>query len=236
MKKQIWFTHIPKNTGSSIIQIFDNKYCFLNGSRSYVFHILYNIFEEQKDLYTHFIQEKYLEKLRYNKGINNFMQNDEIQPNRMNFWHVPLSFWKPHLLKHIQEKNIIFCVIRNPYERIVSDLFFFNLIDNTTLKKHVYRILKKYVDSNNYDNHNIPQYSFLIDDSNKINKDIIVFKTETLTNDLIKYGFTDFNKNENVNNIKNVNYFEFLNKKSINLINNFYKKDFELFDYPFITK
>ena len=26
MKKQIWFTHIPKNTGSSIIQIFDNKY------------------------------------------------------------------------------------------------------------------------------------------------------------------------------------------------------------------
>ena len=130
----------------------------------------------------------------------------------------------------------IISIVRNPYERIVSDLFFFNLIDNTTLKKHVYRILKKYVDSNNYDNHNIPQYSFLIDDSNKINKDIIVFKTETLTNDLIKYGFTDFNKNENVNNIKNVNYFEFLNKKSVNLINNFYKKDFELFDYPFITK
>ena len=87
----------------------------------------------------------------------------------------------------------IISIVRNPYERTISDLFFYKLIDNTTLKKHVYRILKKYINSNEYDNHNIPQYSFLIDDNNKINKDITIFKTETLNDDLIKYGFTDFN-------------------------------------------
>lgn len=130
----------------------------------------------------------------------------------------------------------IISIVRNPYERTISDLFFYKLIDNTTLKKHVYRILKKYINSNEYDNHNIPQYSFLIDDNNKINKDITIFKTETLTDDLIKYGFTDFNIHKNVNINSDINYFDFLNEKSIKLINKFYKKDFKLFDYKFITK
>jgi len=130
----------------------------------------------------------------------------------------------------------IISIVRNPYERTISDLFFYKLIDNTTPKKHVYRILKKYINSNEYDNHNIPQYSFLIDDNNKINKDITIFKTETLTDDLIKYGFTDFNIHKNVNINGDINYFDFLNEKSIKLINNFYKKDFKLFDYKIITK
>ena len=130
----------------------------------------------------------------------------------------------------------IISIVRNPYERIVSDLFFYKLINYKTTQIEVFIILQKYINSNEYDNHNIPQYLFLIDNHNKINKDITIFKTETLNDDLIKYGFTDFNIHKNVNINGDINYFDFLNEKSIKLINKFYKKDFNLFDYKFITK
>ena len=128
------------------------------------------------------------------------------------------------------------CIVRNPYERIVSDLFFYKLITVSTTQQEVFEILKKYIVSDNYDNHNIPQYLFLINNRKKINNDIVIFKTETLTDELIKYGFTDFNIHKNVNKNENINYYNFLNNDSIKLINNFYKKDFKLFDYSIITK
>ena len=113
------------------------------------------------------------------------------------------------------------CIVRNPYERIVSDLFFYKLITVSTTQQEVFEILKKYIVSDNYDNHNIPQYLFLINNRKKINNDIVIFKTETLTDELIKYGFTDFNIHKNVNKNENINYYNILNNDSIKLINNF---------------
>ena len=127
-------------------------------------------------------------------------------------------------------------IVRNPYERTVSDLFYNKLITVNTTPAEVFEVLQKYIVSENYDNHNIPQYLFLINKNKKINNDIVIFKTETLTEDLIKYGLTDFNIHKNVNKNDNINYYKFLNNDSINLINNFYKKDFKLFDYKIITK
>ena len=212
MKKQIWFTHIPKNTGSSITQIFDDKYCFLNGSRSYVLHILYNIFEEPKDIYSYFIQDKFLEKIRYNKVNNNFIKNNESQPNRMNFWHVPLSFWKPHLLKHIQEKNIIFCVIRNPYERIVSIYNFWlswyvgsfkykNKVEQKKLgflfdhkqnssEKNLNNFIEKVLSTKkfifNLDGHLLPQFMYVYDENKKQIPEVII-RYENLKDDFSKF-------------------------------------------------
>ena len=45
-----------------------------------------------------------------------------------------------------------------------------------------------------------------------------------------KLGYTDFNNNLN-NNTLQVNYYDYLNNKSIIMINDFYFKDFELFGY-----
>jgi hypothetical protein len=42
----------------------------------------------------------------------------------------------------------------------------------------------------------------------KINKKIIILKTETLTNDMHNIGFEDFNINDNVTKRNKINYFD----------------------------
>ena len=78
------------------------------------------------------------------------------------------------------------------------------------------------------------QYKYLIDSNGNINNNIIIMKTETLNNDMISNGFLDFNLNENVTHRNNLNYISLLNNESIKLINNYYKKDFEYFNYEMI--
>ena len=48
---------------------------------------------------------------------------------------------------------------------------------------------------------------------------------------MIKYGFYKFNNNKNANKNGKIDYYKFLNKDSINLLNNYYEKDFKFFNY-----
>jgi len=134
------------------------------------------------------------------------------------------------------ENNLkIVSIVRNPYTRIVSDLFTHFLINKNTSKEEVYHILcNNYIHSDKYDNHNLPQYSFLIDENEKLLENITVFKTETLTESLINYGYQDFYVYLNKNYIS-IDYFSYLNKDSIRLINDFYSKDFKYFNYEKMT-
>lgn len=59
-------------------------------------------------------------------------------------------------------------------------------------------------------------------------------KTESLKNDMNNLGYTDFNIFENVN-INKLNYYDYLDNKSIEIINNFYHLDFILFNYDKIS-
>jgi hypothetical protein len=150
------------------------------------------------------------------------------------------EIYKYRKLLHINlNKDLkIITIVRNPYERTISDLFFYNLINETTNKNDVYEILKKFLFSSNYDSHNKPQYKFLLDNNNKIIKNITIVRSENLTSDLKNYGFSDFDstfKYNTNNKCDKKNYYDFLNKNSIFLINNFFKKDFKLFNYKVIT-
>jgi hypothetical protein len=102
----------------------------------------------------------------------------------------------------------------------------------------VFDVIKKYLYSNNYDNHNIPQYNFITDTNNIPITNISILKTETLTRDMINLGYSDFNnicKHKNTV-VKDVNSYEkYLNSQSIRLINEFYKDDFLYFQYDMIT-
>ena len=131
----------------------------------------------------------------------------------------------------------IFSVVRNPYDRIISDLFWWELIEKDFTAEQVYNIIKNnYLYRDDLDNHNEPQYKFITDENCELIKNIKIFKTETLNesnNKLNKFIGFDINiKQTNVNK----DYSSYLNKDSISLINTFYKKDFELFNYKFKLK
>jgi hypothetical protein len=138
----------------------------------------------------------------------------------------------------------IFTVVRNPYERCISALFYWKLINKNSTKEEVFEKIQMFLlhtKENNedlrflyYDNHTIPQYLFLLDEHNEILQNIKIMKTESLNQSMKDYGFNDFNVKCN-NNIDTVNYYEYLNEDAIKLINNVYEKDFIIFNYEMIT-
>ena len=89
--------------------------------------------------------------------------------------------------------------------------------------------------SEKYDNHNIPQYKCITNDKGEIIQNIHILKTESLTNDMNNLGYSDFNIFDNVNTHK-VNYYNYLNNKSFDIINQFYHLDFILFNYEIKSK
>ena len=130
------------------------------------------------------------------------------------------------------DKIKIFSVVRNPYDKIISDLIWLKIIDKNATAEEVYNKIKNnYINCNDISNHNQPQYKFITDENLNLISNIQIFKCETLNdaNDELNefLGFNINIKRENVNK----NYLKFLNKKSVLLINDFYKKDFELFNY-----
>ena len=134
---------------------------------------------------------------------------------------------------HVNFDNIkIFSVVRNPYDRIISDLFWHKLINKNFTAEQVYNVIKNsYLDRNDLDNHNEPQYKFITDENSELIKNIKIFKTETLneSNDELN-KFIGFNINNEQKDV-NKDYSNYLNQDSISLINTFYEKDFELFNY-----
>jgi hypothetical protein len=127
--------------------------------------------------------------------------------------------------------------VRNPYTRIISDLFFLRLIEKNMDSDTVYNVIEKYIVAKNtdyiknLDNHNLPQYIYVTDENNQLYENITIMKTETLNECMVNFGFKDFKLHVNQNINKCQNYYSYLNKKSIQLINNYYDYDFKLFDY-----
>ena len=106
-----------------------------------------------------------------------------------------------------------------------------NKINKDSTKEEVYKILQQYFEKGDiWDNHEKAQYTFLEDENGNIVKDIKILKTESLEQDLHNLGFKDYKSPNGINK----NYMKFLNEDSIKLINQKYKKDFELFGYKML--
>ncbi len=201
-KVNILFIHIPKTGGSSV-----EKY----------FSIKFDIPLQNKSLYNKFDKGRILPD-GYDNRIN--LQHQTYQE---------IMKYKNYLKVDTNNLQII-SIVRSPYDKIISDLFYEKFINFDTSKEEVYNIFKdKYLKKKNLDNHNLPQYKFLTDENEKlINAKIL--RTENLKKDMEKLGYKDFDYNMNVNKQK-IDYDNYLNEDTIKLINKVYCKDFEIFGF-----
>ena len=130
--KNIYFTHIPKTAGTSIESLFyysqENKITkYYIGQGYFIKYIKH----KYTDYYKHFLEQKYYDKLlKFNDNIG----------WKIVFFHIPLSFYKTNILLDYKKKFNIFCSIRNPYDRIISDFKYWIRIYN---EKNSNQISKK---------------------------------------------------------------------------------------------
>jgi hypothetical protein len=202
----ILFIHIPKTGGTSVENYFSSKFNIPLDKKS-----LFMFIDEETKLNENIIIDSSLQHITYNQIV------------------------KYNKVFNIDFNNIkIITIVRNPYERIISDLFFFLKINVETSKEETFDIINEYLVSDNYDNHNIPQHYFITDDNKKLIPNIHILKNENLTTGMKDLDYKDFENYDNTNP-NSVNYYNYLNNKSIEKINDFYHLDFILFNYDKVS-
>ncbi len=136
----------------------------------------------------------------------------------------------------LNRKTRILVSVRNPYDRVISDMFALRYITPSNTPDEVAAIMTAYLTTDTIGNHNIPQSDFITDDKGSLIPGIIIIRLEHIFEDMNKIGYTDFNfwVNRNIYTETIGKYSNYLNQHSRELIEQTYKRDFELFEYPYI--
>jgi hypothetical protein len=176
------------------------------------------------------IKKKFKQTL-YSGVTNNLLSSPYDKISLQHQFYTTIYNYKDKL--SVDFKNIkVFTSVRNPYDRIISDLFWYKLIEKDYSSDQVLDVIKNnYINRTDLDNHNVPQYKFIVDKDEKLFSHIKIFKTEFLNEDNKKINdYLNININIKKNNV-NKDYSRYLNEESISIINEIYKKDFIFFNY-----
>lgn len=209
------FLHIPKSAGSSItwfLRDMSSDQISLNKDKNHRLYMDVHVFN--KELADKGQCAKYFEHIMYN-----------------NAKHLSLNEYKQFYGNHIVNSYFKFTVVRNPYDRVLSGYFFwyvdknnFNgIFDKHIFKKMILVQLPRQIDFVDESVH-VVKYENLITDLN----DIEFFKQKGITFD----NLPELNKTTNEKNKEKINYHKYLDTELKKYIYEYYKLDFELFNYP----
>lgn len=195
----LYYIHIPKTGGSSIEKYFYRKFGIIPSWQNgfgYSYSNMDNVLRVMmgKVVGCNNTSEEYSYDTIVGKGHTlQHLTYDTIRKYGSALFGVDMS------------NTTFLATIRNPYERIISDMFFFVVQTNITIhstKEDIERAIRVYLERTDYDydNHRLPQYKFLVDSTtNKIAENIVILRMENLTESMHAMGFTDFQEHENKN-------------------------------------
>lgn len=184
---------------------------------------------------SYYLLEKHGVQRDYNKHpycmITYFLKFQDISYQHQTYRNIKSN--KEYFHIDFENLTLLTCV-RNPYTRMLSDLFFNKLITPDSTQDVVYNNIKDFITPQNlikFDNHPLPQYKFLLDDDGSLLKNITILRTETIIEDMKSLGYEDFQHKSNRSPVDTTDYKKYFNEESIALIREHYAKDFQIFGY-----
>lgn len=197
--KKFIFIHIPKTAGNAV----------------------------QKVLMPYSEEKIYRESYKDGK-LNDFEVENELGICKKHEW-IGAYIENPETLKYPFEEYHKFCVVRNPWERMVSwYCYTFPRISKQVDKDH---FLENGLGKNMPPMWNYISYA----ETNKMDSIIRYEKLEQSLKEVCSRIGVPFEGFEVTNASKHPHYSEFYNDESRSKVENFYKKDIEYFNYTYET-
>ena len=211
---KILFIHIPKCAGTSVERILN--------------------INKDSEFYTESLTSKVLADL----PLNNFTDEEYRLCASKNKQHYTYKELVKILPKNIIENFQKIAIVRNPYDRIVSEYCYSSRIVNTCkdFEEFVKTALNLDLYTRNwlYDGHLETQTSFLINEQKNFNSINKIFKFEEL-DACFDYFNKIIDKKQKFHARANINrkpYAEYYTSELKEIVYNFYRNDFINFNYP----
>lgn len=211
--QKIIFIHIPKCAGTSVERILQIK--------------------DEKDFYTEKLTSNILAEL----ALKNFTDEDYKICASKNKQHYTYKELSKILSEDILKNFTKFSIVRNPYDRLVSEYYFRE--KSVKLHKNFEDFAKNVLKLNRftrnwlYDGHLETQSSYLINEENNFNSIDKIFKFEKL-NECAAF-LTGVTGDKNMPHLRKTSnrkpYEEYYTQELKEIVYNFYKEDFINFNY-----